>query len=414
MNFADAAIAFLRAKLLGRCPALLARADGRRPELVGRPVIGQDAYRADFARHNALGLDLDQARALARLEADGGDTGYSGLSFGLSTGTTGEPGVFIASQRDRAQWLGSFMARVLPPSLLLRGRVAILLRHDSRLYHQTGGRTAHIPLSLGAEGCARALAQARPQIVIGPPSALRRIVEAGGSLPVRLVITGGEPLWPDDAALLTNAFAAPVRPVYQAAEGFFAAGCSHGRLHFNTDLVRVGRMAIDGAPGRFVPVITDLVRDGPQRMVRYRTDDVVVELSGACACGSALPAVAGIEGRLADMLFDPHGRLLTAGDINDLLSPVLSGCWFRVTQTDGTLALELPDAVPASQAARAMHLLDAFSGMAVALRTLRPQPLTTKFRRTQRLSPPGVAPLLPRLQPPVILSTTARNAARGS
>ncbi|TWB31197.1 putative adenylate-forming enzyme [Nitrospirillum viridazoti] len=352
---------------------------------------------------------------MAQLEAEGGDTGHRGLSFGLSTGTTGEPGVFITSERDRARWLGSFLARVLPPALLLRGRAAILLCHDSQLYHQTGGRTTHISLSLGAEGCARALEEARPGIVVGPPSALRRIVEAGGfrrRFPVGLVVTGGEPLWPDDAALLADAFAAPVRQVYQAAEGFFAAACSYGRLHFNTDLVRVERSPIEGAPDRFVPIITDLVRDGPQRMVRYRTDDVAMEASGPCPCGSALPSVAGIEGRLADYPIDPQDRLLLPQDINAVLSPALAGSWFRVTQTDrGILALELPHAVPGPQAARAMRLLYELSGMAVTRRTLPSLPLTAKFRRTLRLSPPGTAPLLSRLQPPVMLSTTSRNAA---
>lgn len=166
-------------------------------------------------------------------------------------------------------------------------------------------------------------------------------------------------------------------------------------------------------PRRFVPIITDLVRNGPQRMVRYRTDDVAVEMPGPCPCGSALPSVAGIEGRLADLLVDPQGRLLCAQDINAILSPAVAGSWFRVAQTDGTLALELPACVPPSQAARAARLLDAFSGMAVTRQTLPSLPLTMKFRRTLRLSPPGVAPVLSRLQPPVILSTTSRNAARG-
>ncbi len=418
MNFADAATAFLRAKLLGRCPALLLRAEQQRPELASRPVIGQDEYRADFASHNALGLNLEQARVLAQREAEGGDTGHNGVSFGLSTGTTGEPGVFIASGRDRARWLGSFLARVVPAALLLGGKVAILLRHDSRLYHQTGGRTVHIPLSLGEEACAAALVETGPRILIGPPSALRRIVEVGRLgrhlSSVRLVITGGEPLWPDDAALLGDAFGAPVRQVYQAAEGFFAVGCTHGRLHFNTDLVRVERAGIEGAPGRFVPIVTDLVRDGPQRMVRYRTDDVAVASPGSCPCGSALPAVAGIEGRLADVLIDPRGRLLFPQDISGVLVPALAGSWFRVVQTDGALTLDLPAGVPGPVASRAARLLNGFAGMPVTVQALPPLPLTAKFRRTLRLSPTGAASLLSRLQPPVILSTTSRNALDGS
>jgi len=415
MSAAETAAAFIRAKLLARCPVLLVRAEQRRPELRTAPILDSVRHRADFARYNDLSLDLDQARALARREADGGDTGYPGLSFGLSTGTTGEPGVFITSRRDRALWLGSFLARIVPPSLWLGSRAAILLRHDSRLYHQTQGRTIHIPLSHGAEACAQALAAARPHIIIGPPSALRRIIEAGlRPPPARLIITGGEPLWPEDAALLADAFAAPVRQVYQAAEGFFAAACRHGRLHVNTDLIRVEQAFIDGAPDRFVPIITDLRRDGPQRMVRYRTDDVAVTASTPCPCGSALPALAGIEGRLADMPITPQGRPLFAQQIHGIVAPILAGAWFRVCQTDGHLTLEVPSTLADTQASRAARRLAEFADMPVTRAILPPLPLMAKFRRTLRLSPPGVAPLLPRLHPPTILSTTARNAARGS
>lgn len=413
MNWADTIGAYLRARLLMHSPSLLARAERARPDLATAPVTGAAAYRAGFATHNDLGLDLDTARTLAQQEAVGQATGHTGLSFGLSTGTMGKPGVFIASDRDRARWLGSFLARVVPLTLALRGRAAILLRHDSRLYHQTGGRTAFIPLGLGVEGAAAALAAARPRIIIGPPFALRRLVESGRLRPhrwnVSLVVAGGEPLWPADAALLREAFEAPVREVYQAAEGFFAAACRHGRLHFNSDLVRVEKAAFTQDPTRFVPIVTDLVRDGPQRMVRYRTEDVAICSGAPCPCGSALPGCDGIEGRLADLILAPDGRLLFPRLLDAALgSPARP---FRIVQTGADqLRLELP---PGAAAAPLARRLAEVGGMVVTPAPLILGDLTVKFRRTQRLIALAAEALTDRLQPPVMLSTMDRNRSAG-
>ncbi|MBR1216360.1 hypothetical protein JQ557_00035 [Bradyrhizobium sp. U87765 SZCCT0131] len=420
MSSLDALTAFARAKLRARSPRLLAVAAGPAPD-PSTPVVSPANYRNDFTAWNTLGLDLPQARDLARREAAGEPTGHPGLSFGLSTGTLGTPGVFIASQRDRARWLGTFLARVLSGGELLdfvrSGRVAVLLRHDSRLYHQTRTRTAFFPLGRGIAAVADGLAAFRPNIIVGPPFALRRIVDSAAFARdpwrVRFVVAGGEPLWPEDEAILRERLG-PVRQVYQAAEGFFAASCGHGRLHLNADIVQFERATFIDAPDRFIPVVTDIARHGPQRLLRYRTDDIAIEATGPCPCGSVLPSIAAIEGRLSDAIVTPTGALAFPRAVYQAIAPALGGAPFRLVQdAPNQLTFHLPGDLPRAAISRAVDAARNCIGADVAVASLELPRLDDKFRRFERRMPLPEDFFAQRLREPTALPIAARNASRG-
>jgi putative adenylate-forming enzyme len=65
-----------------------------------------------------------------------------GYTVGLSSGTSGNRGLFVASAEERAEWAGAAIARVLPALVpgLLRERVAFFLRANSNLYQSVGSR----------------------------------------------------------------------------------------------------------------------------------------------------------------------------------------------------------------------------------------------------------------------------------
>lgn len=428
MRSAEAIAAFWRAKALAASAGLLGRF-GARPPDPSEPVVERETYRRCFAAWNDLGLDLDAARSLARAEAAGRPTGHPGLVFGLSTGTLGEPGVFIASASDRARWLGTFLAHALTlrevASFLAGGRAAVLLRHDSALYHQTGGRTRFLALGAGEDAVLRGLLDARPDVVVGPPMALRRIAERaearGVVVAARLALTGGEPLWPEDAAAIARGLGAAgrtaaVRQVYQAAEGFFGAGCRCGGLHLAADAVAFERVDFAAAPDRFVPVVTDPARRGPQRLRRYRTDDVAVAApdTSPCRCGSVLPVVEAIEGRLADVLSGRSGEPLFPRRLHAVLAPHLDGSPFRVEQAAADrLSLALPARVAAAAARRAAAALAEAAGLPVETSPLAAGPLDAKFRRFVRSYPAEPGLVEGWLRPPVALSIAARKASAG-
>jgi putative adenylate-forming enzyme len=248
-----------------------------RPRLDG-PLSDAAAMAEDFARYNALGLMLAEARAAAEEELQTGRSSHAGYSFGLSTGTMGEPGVFLTTQRERDRWLGTILGRFLGVGQVLTLRAALLLKHNNRLY-AVSDRVAFFDLRRPVEEWAAKVCARSPNVVIGPPSALEALARTAAfeRRPVRphTLLCGAEPLFPQDRELLEAAYGVPPRNLYQAREGFLAAGCRRGALHWNEDLVAVEEMGFAGRPDRFVPVITDLARES-QVFRRYRMDDVVV------------------------------------------------------------------------------------------------------------------------------------------
>jgi putative adenylate-forming enzyme len=287
------------------------------------PILSAGEYERQFAANNALGLTLDQARSLAERELQYGPSpGYPGYSFGLSTGTSGPPGVFITNRREREAWLGSFLARCFRWRELAGARVALLLKHDNRLYQEANrGRwlqLRHFSLGQPIAGWARELERFQPTILVAPPSALLAL-PADLDLRPRVILAGAEVLLPQHAVRIEQRFGVRPRVVYQAREGFLAVSCEKGMLHWNADLLTLEREPL--VRGRFVPVLTDRTRE-TQRYVRYRLEDCLLE--GSCTCGNPFPSFAMVEGRLGDVIQSGHGGPIYPLEINAVL--LAAGC----------------------------------------------------------------------------------------
>ena len=61
------------------------------------------------------------------------------LTIGLSSGTSGHRGLFVAAPHEQAAWAGTILARTIH-TLRRRLRVAFFLRSNSNLYERVGGR----------------------------------------------------------------------------------------------------------------------------------------------------------------------------------------------------------------------------------------------------------------------------------
>ncbi|MBI2685149.1 MAG: hypothetical protein HYX27_02455 [Acidobacteria bacterium] len=282
-------------------------------------ITGEDAYAANFACFNTLGLSLDEARKLAREELETGRSPYPGYSFGLSSGTAGEPGVFITTQAERDRWLGTVLGKFLSPSQLFTLNAALLLKHNNALYNSSRVTFYDVANLLPAAICKQ-----KPNVLIGPPSALVRLANSPAfrqePFQPHMLICAAEALFPQDREKLTQAFQTKPRNLYQAKEGFLAAGCTHGHLHWNEDLMRVEFLHFKSRPDRAIPVITDYTRQS-QTFTRYRIDDVIV-LGEKCPCKTPFQKIATVEGRLQDLLLRPQGDTyepLFPLDLNELL-----------------------------------------------------------------------------------------------
>lgn len=383
-------------------------------DALGRlPVQSTAQWRERFADVNRYGLDLDAARRLAANEIAGiRNPSFSGVSFGLSTGTGGEPGVFITTPAERAAFLGTILANVLPSSKLPGCRVALLLKHNNALYADVARthcvRFEFSDLACPIEQWSARLCDFAPDVVVGPPSALLALAATNDFIrhPARphTLIAGAEPLFPSDARRLTDAFATQPRSLYQASEGFLATGCPHGLLHVNEGILIAEWQRFDVAPGRAVPVITDFTRLS-QDVWRLRLDDVVRLSDQACACGSSHRAVAAVEGRLGDVLYGAtyQSNAHFPFDVEARIGPLLDPCGeWQIVQSDPDALQVATQHTPTASAWRTIQdcLADIGGWTHIVQQPLAPRPLQTKRRRFVRTVDPMSSRLIATLRPP--------------
>jgi len=274
------------------------------------PVMDKALMMAHFDTMNTAGLKRDDLLACARRSEANRDFSprVGRYSVGLSSGTSGQRGLFVVSPNEQAIWAGGMLAKMLPDGLLAGEKVALFLRADNNLYHSVDNRWLSLHFydlfSPFAEQCRR-LEQQQPSIIVAPAQVLRalalRVMDGAIKLAPKKVISVAEVLEPHERQWLSQVFSA-VGEVYQATEGFLAATCEHGTLHLNEEFVRIEPLWLDDH--RFTPLITDFTRQ-TQPIVRYRLDDVLVRRKTPCPCGRVTLALEGIEGRHDDQLSLP-------------------------------------------------------------------------------------------------------------
>ena len=280
-----------------------------------------------------------------------------GITVGLSSGTSGNRGLFLASSSERAIWVAAVLQRILGWSFKKR-KIAFFLRANSNLYSSVQSNFLAFKyfdlLKPLQEHLAR-IQQVQPDIVVGQPSLLVRLAHAqnDGRISIRpqRVFSVAEVLSTEDEALISQAFDIRVDQVYQCTEGLFGQTCAHGTLHLNEDWLIVEKEWLDDT--RFIPIITDLKRES-QPVIRYRMNDILHV--GTCSCGSKMQAISRIEGRMDDVL-----ELGGATIFPDFIRRAIVGAHpditdYQVVQTSPqTLTLFLPQEEHWTAAAEALH-----------------------------------------------------------
>jgi len=247
-----------------------------------------------------------------------------------SSGTSGEPGVFVQDAQamavyDALESMRRSSAHPLQPwldPLLLRERIAFV--------GATGGHFASVvsmqrlralnPWMAHALGCfsiaepvaalVEALNRFAPTVVATYPTAAAMLADEAerGALqvPLRAVWTGGETLGAGTRRRVEQVFGCAVRNSYGASE-FLAIGweCAAGSQHANADWVilepvdRHYRPVPAGEPS-YTTLLTNLANH-VQPLIRYDIGDGIRMLPPACTCGSPLPVIE-VRGRHDDAL----------------------------------------------------------------------------------------------------------------
>lgn len=304
------------------------------------PTVDKQVMMEHFDTFNTLGIQRDVAMEIA-LEAERSrdfQLTLNGLTIGLSSGTSGHRGLFVADAWEQAGWAGTILARTLHQLPRKRLRVAFFLRSNSNLYEQVGSsliQFRYFDLMLPLTEVVSSLNTFQPYIVVAPPSMLGFLAQELLAhrlhiLPERL-ISVAEVLEPQDRQQIEVAFNAPVQQIYQCTEGLLAVSCEHNSLHIQEDLVVLqleplsgsddsddssGSNGSNGSSGRngqpiqrVQPIVTDLWRR-TQPIIRYRLNDVLQIEPELCSCGSPFRVIRAIEGRCDDVY---TFELLTGG-----------------------------------------------------------------------------------------------------
>lgn len=283
------------------------------------PLMDKATMMADFAAHNTRGVTADEAFAVALQAEKTRDFSpkLGDLTVGLSSGTSGNRGLFLVSQQEQDRWAGILLARMLQTRELRQLlqpwraplKIAFFLRANSHLYTTLRKRRIDFQfydLLQGLEAALPRLQRQQPDILVAPPSMLRLLAVAGLekrlSIRPRRVISVAEVAEAADKQLIQQVFGVSLQQIYQATEGFLAYTCAHGGLHLNETFVHFEPQWLDAEKKRFQPIITDFTRD-TQLIVRYQLNDVLRLADEPCSCGGAERTLAAIEGRADEVLW---------------------------------------------------------------------------------------------------------------
>ena len=167
----------------------------------------------------------------------------------------------------------------------------------------------------------KTLERFQPRVVQGYPVPLyllaRHVKVAGGRLnlpSLKAVVATAEPLYEYQRELAEEMVPCKVYDRYGAREtGLISQECVAERaLHVNTEgvyleIIADGRPAKEGETGEVI--VTDL-HNTTMPFLRYQLGDVAALSARACGCGSGLPIMHSITGRVGDLVVLPSGAMV--------------------------------------------------------------------------------------------------------
>ncbi len=288
-------------------------------KFVDLPYMDKSTMMENFSARNTLGIELEQALSVAKNAEQSRNfkPTINDITVGMSSGTSGKPGVFLVSKQERLKWAGILLAKTLPTVLLQQIllpwraplRIAFFLRANSNLYDTLNSRRIDFQffdLLAGLEKSIVPLNAQQPHALVAPATVLRHLALAkiNGSLTINPIhiVNVAEVLEATDGELIMRAFGVFPHQIYQATEGFLAYSCELGTLHLNETHLLIEKEWLDEKSGRFQPVITDFSRT-TQLIVRYKLNDILQVAEKSCLCGRAETTLAAIEGRADEVLW---------------------------------------------------------------------------------------------------------------
>ena len=383
------------------------------PRLAELPIVTKQALMESF---DAWCTDRAVTRAaVAGFLAQRGHIGERFLGryvVWTSSGSTGEPGIFVQDDAALAAYDALVTAQLAGPGfagcnwqqvVAQNGRAALIAADTDHFAsiaswrRQASGKPwldmKSFAVTQPVPDIVRALNAYQPAFVSSYPTVLSLLAEEqqAGRLAIRpaALWSGGEGLSPSTRREIERVFGAPLQNEYGASECLaIAHGCREGWLHVDADWVilePVDHNHHPTPPGTLshTVLLTNLA-NAVQPILRYDLGDSVRVRAGPCGCGNPLPAIQ-VEGRSDDVIALRAGNGALVRLVPLALTTVVEDAAgvhrFQIVQTaPDRLALRLTDAdrpragAVAACALRAYLDRESLSNVDIALEAGEPQP----------------------------------------
>ena len=315
------------------------------------PTINKKIMMENFDDLNTCGLKLVEVMAYAVEKEKNRDfLGYYRDEYviGLSSGTSGNKGIYVTPKELTRRLPFVFLARSGIPLNLLPYRILFLLRVFSQGFADINAPFVHLKY-LGTmtpiPDILKAINASRTNILMAPPSLVRLLLphREGIRETLKLIVCYAEVLEAEEKQRFQKLFGTRVIEIYQASEGQIGSACRCGNLHINEDLVYAELFDETGKPltARNTPgkpetgdqtdeasletetpacrmLVTNLVNLA-QPLIRYEMNDMVV-MGGPCPCGSSFRTIRKILGRRDDVIRLTNRRNVPQHVFPDLIS----------------------------------------------------------------------------------------------
>ena len=309
-----------------------------------------------------------------------------------SSGSTGEPGIFVQDGSALAAYDALVGAQLSGPGFAgcdwqavatLGGRAALITADTDHFASIASWRRVaagkpwldmrSFAVTQPVADIVRALNAYQPAFVSSYPTVLSLLAEEqdAGRLAIRpaALWSGGEGLSARARTEIERAFGCLLQNEYGASECLaIAHGCREGCLHVDADWVilePVDREFQPTPPGELshTVLLTNLANP-LQPIIRYDLGDSVRVRVGACACGSPMPAIQ-VEGRSDDVITlrvpDGTTQHLVPLALTTVVEDAAGVHRFQIVQTaSDRLCLRLMDADRARAGAGALAALRAY------------------------------------------------------
>jgi putative adenylate-forming enzyme len=276
--------------------------------------INKAIMMGQFDRLNTVGLLREEVQNYAvQKELDHDYLGYykDRYVIGLSSGTSGNKGLYVTPRELTAKLPFVFLARGGIPLRYLPFRILFCLRVFGQGFEDINSpivKLAYCSTMTPIQEIVELINTKHINILMAPPSLIRLLLPVHKQIKVQIkqIVCYAEVLEKEEKERFSKVFNTGVVEIYQASEGQIASACSHGTLHINEDMVivelRDDKGNIVDQPGVVAShmYVTNLV-NAAQPLIRYEMNDLIA-LGKPCACGSKFRTIDHILGRNDDIL----------------------------------------------------------------------------------------------------------------